>query len=193
MMLNTGILMMLMMVEIKSIFSSATFMDLSEKKTRQIMFAGLATGILIDLPIEISWFFYDFTTKVNGLSFLIIYNVSMFSLMFCSLTFISLRLICELNSKETHSGAFKAEKRNLVIMLLTFDSTFLLWVCYYAFLLPHVVNIHTQDNHKFTVDALSIVLGAILGVTPLFIIMWIHHLVLSNFNLIISSETTSQY
>lgn len=58
--LNTGIVMILMMVEIKSIFKSQIIKDLSEKKTRQIMLAGLITGIIVDLPVEISWFVYDF-------------------------------------------------------------------------------------------------------------------------------------
>jgi hypothetical protein len=61
MMLNTGILMMLMMVEIKSIFRSATFKELSERKITNIMLAGIVYGILVDLPIEISWFFNNFT------------------------------------------------------------------------------------------------------------------------------------
>jgi hypothetical protein len=58
--LNTGIVMILMMVEIKSIFNSSTFKDLSEKKTNQIMIAGLITGIAVDLPVEICWGFDSF-------------------------------------------------------------------------------------------------------------------------------------
>ena len=58
--LNTGIVMILMLVEIKSIFNAEILKDLSEKKTRQIMLAGLITGIMVDLPVEISWFVYDF-------------------------------------------------------------------------------------------------------------------------------------
>ena len=58
--LNTGIVMILMLVEIKSIFNAEILKDLSEKKTRQIMLAGLIIGIVVDLPVEISWFVYDF-------------------------------------------------------------------------------------------------------------------------------------
>jgi hypothetical protein len=36
-------------------------------------------------------------------------------------------------------GSLRGEIRNLVIMLVTFDVTFLLWVAYYAFLVPRVV------------------------------------------------------
>ena len=58
--LNTGIVMILMMIEIKSIFNAEILKDLSDKKTRQIMLAGLITGVIVDLPVEISWFIYDF-------------------------------------------------------------------------------------------------------------------------------------
>jgi len=58
--LNTGIVMILMMVEIKSIFNAEILKGLSEKKTKKIMLAGLVFGIIIDLPVEISWFIYDF-------------------------------------------------------------------------------------------------------------------------------------
>jgi len=60
--LNTGIVMILMMVEIKSIFKAEILKDLSDRKTRQIMIAGLVAGVLVDLPVEISWFVYDFQT-----------------------------------------------------------------------------------------------------------------------------------
>ncbi len=149
MMLNTGILMMLMMVEIKSIFRSATFKELSERKITNIMLAGIVYGILVDLPIEISWFFNNFTQGSNDLSFVIIYNVVMFSLTFIFLTIVSLRLILELNKHETHSGAFRKEKQNLITMLVTFDITFLLWVCYYAFLLPEVLKAKSQQGNHF--------------------------------------------
>ncbi len=58
--LNTGIVMILMMVEIKSIFKADVLNDLSDKKTNQIMIAGLVAGVIVDLPIQISWFVYNF-------------------------------------------------------------------------------------------------------------------------------------
>ena len=91
--LNTGIVMILMMVEIKSIFKAEILKDLSEKKTKQIMIAGLVAGIVVDLPIEISWFVYNFKTFKDGLNFIVYYNISLFSLIFLALTQLSLRLI----------------------------------------------------------------------------------------------------
>ena len=49
-----------MMVEIKSIFKADVLNDLSDKKTNQIMIAGLVAGVIVDLPIQISWFVYNF-------------------------------------------------------------------------------------------------------------------------------------
>ena len=91
--LNTGIVMLLMMVEIKSIFNSTTFKDLSEKKTTKIMFAGLIAGVVVDLPVEISWAADSFASGSTGLKFIIFYNVVMFTLLFILLTVFSIRLI----------------------------------------------------------------------------------------------------
>lgn len=91
--LNTGIVMILMMIEIKSIFNAEIFKDLSEKKTRTIMLTGLVVGIFIDLPVEISWFVYNFDTKETGLAFIVYYICSAFSLLFFALTLCSLKVI----------------------------------------------------------------------------------------------------
>ena len=103
--LNTGIVMILMMVEIKSIFSSDTFKDLSEKKTTQIMVAGLIAGVIVDLPVEICWFTDSFTNGSSGLKFFVLYNVVMFSVLFISLTVFSIRLIRKLNERQTSIGS----------------------------------------------------------------------------------------
>ena len=106
--LNTGIVMILMMVEIKSIFASATFKDLSEKKTRQIMLAGLFTGIIVDLPVEVCWFLDSYTYGSAGLNFVVTYNVVMFSLIFFSLTVFSVRLQRNLEEKRNSISSISA-------------------------------------------------------------------------------------
>ena len=52
-------------------------------------------------------------------------------------------------------------------MVASFDFTFLLWACYYAFLVPAVVKVRTENpGQQFEVGALSIAIGAVLGLTP---------------------------
>lgn len=64
------------------------------------MLAGLITGIIVDLPVEISWFVYDFQSREDGLDFLVYYNICLFSLIFLALTIFSLRLIRLLRQKQ---------------------------------------------------------------------------------------------
>ena len=71
-------------------------------------------------------------------------------------------------------GSLQGEIRNLTIMFVTFDVTFLLWVGYYAFLVPPLVQ-SPPVKDLFLVSCLSIMIGSILGVTPQCIIMIIHY------------------
>ena len=112
------------------------------------MLAGLITGTIVDLPVIISWGFSSYSSGSPGLKFIVYYNVVMFSLIFTSLTLFSTRLIKKLNEKQNSIQSISAQIRNLILMVASFDFTFLLWVCYYAFLVPNVVSNNLKGSEK---------------------------------------------
>ena len=174
MMFNTGIIMGLMMQELNSIFSSATFEELSVKKTRIIMFTGLTVGILVDCPIILSWFFKT-DEKEKGQNFIVQYNTTMFALSFLLLTFLSVRLTKSINKSTDDEETFKSEKRNVYIMVATFDLTFALWVVYYQLITTKFVPMDS-DWSQFELIMICLPFSTVLGLTPVCIIMVLHYL-----------------
>ena len=85
-------------------------------------------------------------------------------------------------------GSLRGEIRNLTIMLVTFDVTFLLWVAYYALLVPRVVQTKQPEN-IFLVNCLCVVIGSVLGVTPQCIIMIIHYRNFKSANVVVVRQT----
>lgn len=75
----------------------------------------------------------------TGLAFIIYYNIVAFSLMFFALTIVSIKVVHQLQQRSNNIGVLiKTQIRNLTIMFVTFDLTFLLWVVYLATLIPRV-------------------------------------------------------
>ena len=98
----------------------------------------------------------------------------MFALSFLVLTYFTVRLTKSINKSTDNQEAFKSEKRNLYIMVATFDLTFALWVVYYQIIIP---KIEPADNNwsQFKLIMTCLPFGSILGLTPVCIIMVLHY------------------
>lgn len=58
-------------------------------------------------------------------------------------------------------------------MFVTFDLTFLLWVVYFAVIIPQITT--TSYGNNLTVSNIAVICGAFLGITPQAVIMFIHY------------------
>lgn len=138
------------------------------------MFTGLIVGIIIDSPIIVSWFIKADKSD-TGQDLIVEYNTSMFALSFLVLTFFSVRLIKSINRSTEDENAFKSERRNLYIMVATFDLTFALWVVYSQLVIPNILP-GVINWSQFKLIVICLPFGTILGLTPVCIIMILHFL-----------------